>query len=171
MRFQALMRRFGGLIVSAALVLSTGCFYHFAGGGLPPHIHTIAIGAFDNQTASPEIPKELYDQMHRELQRRLGVRDAPTDRADAVVRGVIQSYDADVPVGFSATSAQAASARRHLEITIEIEIVDQSNGRVLYTNKALRQGADYDERGEANGRQEAITKMVQQIVEGVQSNW
>ncbi len=165
------MRRFGGLIVSAALVLSTGCFYHFAGGGLPPHIHTIAIGAFDNQTASPEIPKELYDQMHRELQRRLGVRDAPTDRADAVVRGVIQSYDADVPVGFSATSAQAASARRHLEITIEIEIVDQSNGRVLYTNKALRQGADYDERGEANGRQEAITKMVQQIVEGVQSNW
>lgn len=165
------MRRFGGLIVSAAVVLSTGCFYHFAGGGLPPHIHTIAIGAFDNQTASPEIPKELYDQMHRELQRRLGVRDAPTDRADAVVRGVIQSYDADVPVGFSATSAQAASARRHLEITIEIEIVDQSNGRVLYTNKALRQGADYDERGEANGRQEAITKMVQQIVEGVQSNW
>ena len=165
------MRRFGGLIGSAALVLSTGCFYHFAGGGLPPHIHTIAIGAFDNQTASPEIPKELYDQMHRELQRRLGVRDAPTDRADAVVRGVIQSYDADVPVGFSATSAQAASARRHLEITIEIEIVDQSNGRVLYTNKALRQGADYDERGEANGRQEAITKMVQQIVEGVQSNW
>ncbi|MGE5730699.1 MAG: LPS assembly lipoprotein LptE [Gemmatimonas sp.] len=165
------MRRFGGLIVSAALVLSTGCFYHFAGGGLPPHIHTIAIGAFDNQTASPEIPKELYDQMHRELQRRLGVRDAPTDRADAVVHGVIQTYDADVPVGFSATSAQAASARRHLEITIEIEIVDQSNGRVLYTNKALRQGADYDERGEANGRQEAITKMVQQIVEGVQSNW
>ncbi|HMA24422.1 MAG TPA: LPS assembly lipoprotein LptE [Gemmatimonadaceae bacterium] len=159
------------MIVSAAVVLSTGCFYHFAGGGLPPHIHTIAIGAFDNQTASPEIPKELYDQMHRELQRRLGVRDAPTDRADAVVRGVIQSYDADVPVGFSATSAQAASARRHLEITIEIEIVDQSNGRVLYTNKALRQGADYDERGEANGRQEAITKMVQQIVEGVQSNW
>src|SRR5512146_984590 len=161
MRFQRSMRRFGGLIGSAAFLLLTGCFYHFAGGGLPPHIHTMAIGAFDNQTASPEIPKELYDQMHKELQRSLGVRDAPSDRADAVVRGVIQSYDADVPIGFSATSAQAASARRHLQITIEIEIVDQSNGHVLYTKKGLRQEADYDERAEANGRQQAIAKMVQ----------
>jgi hypothetical protein len=87
------------------------------------------------------------------------------------VRGVIQSYDADVPVGFSSSTAQATTARRHLQITIEIEIVDQSNGHVLYTNKSLRQEADYDERSEANGREQAITKMVQQIVEGVQSNW
>jgi len=171
MRFQALMRRFGGLIGSLAFLFLTGCFYHFAGGGLPPHIHTMAIGAFDNQTASPEIPKELYDHMHRELQRRLGVRDAPTDRADAVVKGIIRSYDADVPIGFSATTAPATRARRHLQITIEIEIVDQSNGHVLYTNKSLRQEADYDERAEANGREQAITKMVQQIVDGVQSNW
>jgi hypothetical protein len=42
---------------------------------------------------------------------------------------------------------------------------------VLYTNKSLRQEADYDERAEANGREQAITKMVQQIVDGVQSNW
>jgi hypothetical protein len=88
-----------------------------------------------------------------------------------VVRGTIQSYDADVPIGFSASTAQAASARRHLQITIEIEIVDQSNGHVLYSSKALRQEADYDERAEATGREQAITKMVQQIVEGVQSNW
>jgi len=99
------------------------------------------------------------------------VRDAPTDRADAVVRGVIQSYDADVPVSFSATTAQATSARRRLQITVEIEITDQANGRVLYSNKALRQEADYAERAEQDGRQQAITKLVQQVVEGVQSNW
>ena len=40
--------------------------------------------------------------MRRELQRRLGVRDAPQDRADALVRGSISGYDADVPVAFSA---------------------------------------------------------------------
>ena len=165
------MRRLGGLIGSAALVLLSACMYGFAGGGLPPHIRTIAVGTFDNQTASPDIPKELYDSMHRELRKRLGVRDAPTDRADAVVRGVIQSYDADVPVGFSATTAQATSARRRLQITVEIEITDQANGRVLYSNKALRQEADYAERAEQDGRQQAIAKLVQQVIEGVQSNW
>src|SRR5581483_7765108 len=81
-------RRFSvGTICSVALVLATGCIYSFAGGGLPPHIHTMSIGTFDNQTASPDLPKELYDQFHRELQRRLGVRDAPSDRADALVKG------------------------------------------------------------------------------------
>jgi hypothetical protein len=46
--------------------------YSFAGGGLPSHIHSMAIATFENQTASPDIPKELYDEMRRELQRRLG---------------------------------------------------------------------------------------------------
>src|SRR2546423_1679357 len=96
------MPRFGVLIGSLMVCSLTGCFYSFAGGGLPPNIHTMAIVTFDNQTPVPEVPKELYDQMRKELLRRLGVRDAPQERADALVHGVIASYDADVPVGFSA---------------------------------------------------------------------
>jgi hypothetical protein len=165
------MRRSGGLIGRFSLLLLTGCIYSLAGGGLPPNIHTMAISTFDNQTSSPDVTKELYDQMHAELQRKLGVRDAPAERADAVVRGVIQTYDADVPVGFSANPQQALTARRHLAITVEISIVDQSNGHVLYTNKALRGESDYNERAEADGRKQAIEKLVQQIVDGVQSNW
>jgi hypothetical protein len=165
------MRRFGGLIVSLSVLCLTGCFYSFAGGGLPPNIHTMAISTFDNQTASPDLPKELYDTMHRELQKRLGVRDAPSDRADALVKGTISAYEADVPVGFSANPQQAVSARRRLQITIDVEIIDQSNGRPLFTKQALREEADYNERAEAEGRQQAIDKLVQQIIDGVQSNW
>jgi hypothetical protein len=165
------MRRLGIWIVSAALLPLTGCLYSFAGGGLPPHIHTMSIVTFDNQTASPDIPKELFDTMHRELERRLGVRDAPRERADALVHGVIQSYDADVPVSFSADPNKAVTARRRLQITLEVEIVDQSNGHVLYENKGLREEADYAERAEAQGRAQAIGKIVDKIVQGVQSNW
>jgi hypothetical protein len=169
------MHRFGVWIARVAsivvVVSANGCMYSFAGGGLPPHIRSMAIATFENQTASPDLPKELYDQMHRELQRRLGVRDAPSDRADALAHGSIQTYDADVPVSFSANPQQAVTARRHLAITIDVEIVDQSNGHVLYANKALREESDYAERAEADGRQKAIEKLVQRIIEGVQSNW
>jgi hypothetical protein len=149
----------------------TGCFYSFAGGGLPQHIHTMSIATFDNQTPSPDIPKEMFDQMHKDLERRLGVRDAPRERADSYVHGVIQSYDADVPVSFSANPQQAVTARRRLQITVEVEIIDQSNGHVLYENKALREEADYAERAEPEGRAQAIAKIVDNIVQGVQSNW
>jgi len=153
------------------MVPLTGCFYSFAGGGLPQHIHTMAIATFENQTPSPDIPKELIDQMHKDLERRLGVRDAPRERADSYVHGVIQSYDADVPVAFSANPQQAVTARRRLQITVEVEIIDQSNGHVLYENKALREEADYAERAELEGRAQAIAKIVDKIVQGVQSNW
>jgi len=165
------MRRFGVLISSLLVCALSGCIYSFAGGGLPPNIHTMAIVTFDNQTPVPEVPKELYDQMRKELQKRLGVRDAPQERADALVHGVISSYDADVPVGFSANPQQAVTARRHLQLTIDVEILDQSNGHVLYSNKSLRGEADYAERAEQEGRTQAIAKIVQTIVEGVQSKW
>lgn len=166
-----MIRRFGGLLLSLAVLAQTGCLYGFAGGGLPPNIHTVALATFDNQSASPDIPKELYDELHKQLQHRLGLRDAPSDRADCAVKGTIASYDADIPVGFNANPNQALTSRRRLQITVEIEIVDQSNGKVLYSNKALRQEADYDEGAEAKGRQDAVQKLVQTVIEGVQSNW
>jgi Lipopolysaccharide-assembly len=165
------MRRFGVLFGSLALLSLASCMYSFAGGGLPANIGTMAIAPFDNQTTSPDLTKELYDQMHAELQKRLGVRDAPRERADALAHGTIVSYDADIPVSFSANPQQAVTARRRLQVTIEVEIIDQSNGHVLYQNKSLREEADYAERAESDGRKQAISKLVQKIIEGVQSNW
>ncbi|HEY7237076.1 MAG TPA: LPS assembly lipoprotein LptE [Gemmatimonadaceae bacterium] len=131
----------------------------------------MAVLPFDNQTTSPEVQRELLDAMHRELQRRLGVRDASESRADAIVRGVIDAYDVDVPVAVSANPSTAVSARRRLQITIDVEIVEQSNGRVLFQRKGLRGDGDYDERAEAAGRTKAIEKIVNDIVEGAQSQW
>src|SRR5947209_8873560 len=170
------MLRFGArfnLLISLPLVLG-GCFgihYGFAGGGLPSNIRTMAVLPFDNQTTSPEVQRELLDAMRRELQRRLGVRDASENRADAVVRGIISAYDADVPVAVSSNPSQAVTARRRLQLTIDVEIVEQANGRVLFQRKGLRGEGDYDERAEPEGRKKAIDKIVNDIVEGAQSQW
>ena len=42
---------------------------------------------------------------------------------------------------------------------------------MIYANKALRGEADYAERAELEGREVAIAKIVQSIIEGVQSKW
>jgi hypothetical protein len=131
----------------------------------------MAVLPFDNQTTSPEIQRELLDTMRRELQRRLGVRDAAENRADAVVRGVISAFDVDVPVAVSANPSQAVTARRRLQVTIDVEIVEQANARVLFQRKGMRGEGDYDERAEAEGRRQAINKIVNDIVEGAQSQW
>jgi len=167
------MRRSGSWLVSLALAFAAGCGirYGFSQGGFPPHIRTIAILPFDNETSSPDISKELFDEMHSELKKRLGVRDAPQERANAIVRGKIRAYDADVPVGFSASPNTSLTARRQVQVTIDISITDQSNGRVLLQQNAMTEHAEYAERAEAEGRKTAIKRLVNAIVEKAQSQW
>ena len=146
--------------------------YGFAGGGLPSHVRTMAIVPFDNETATPELQKEILEAMRKELQSRLGVRDAPEERADALVRGVVRTYDADVPVGYAAgQTQQAVTSRRKLQLTVDVTILDQTNGKTLWEKKGLRAEGEYAERDEINGRREAIKRIVNDIVEGAQSQW
>ena len=155
------------------MVLLAGCGvrYGFSEGAFPSHVRTMAILPFDYQTPSPELQSELFDEMRKELQRRLGVRDAPQERAHALVRGTISAYDADVPVAFSADASQAVSARRRLQITVDVEILDQTTGKILWQRKGLRGEGEYAERAEPDGRKMAISKIVNGIVEGAQSQW
>jgi hypothetical protein len=110
--------------------------------------------------------------MRKELQSRLGVRDAPQERADALVRGVVRAYDVDIPVGFNANAAQpVVTSRRKLQITLDVQIIDQTNGKTLWEKKSLRVEGEYAERDEPAGRKEAIKRVVNDIVEGAQSQW
>src|SRR3954471_17886151 len=71
------MHRSGARLVLLLTSLPlTGCLYHFAGGGLPPHIKSVAVLPFDNETPQPTLQRELYDLMRRDVENRLGLREA-----------------------------------------------------------------------------------------------
>jgi len=160
-----------GLLALLFTATLTGCLYGFAGGGLPTHIRTVAVMPFDNETATPELPRELQEALRQGMQARLGLRDAPEERASAVVRGTITRYELDIPVGFSANPNQATSARRRLRVLVDIEIVDQVTGKVLWQKTGVSAEGEYADRGEAEGRKQAIERIVTEIIEGAQSQW
>jgi hypothetical protein len=158
--------------VVAALALAAGAScYTFAGGGLPQDIRTAAILPFDNETAQPDLPRELQEALREGLQSRLGLRDAPEDRANALVRGKVTRYEVDIPVAFSANPAQATSARRRLRVQVDIEIVNQVTGRVLWSRTGMQAEGEYAERQEAAGRKQAIDRIVNDVIDGAQSQW
>ncbi|MBC7844688.1 MAG: hypothetical protein H7099_20440 [Gemmatimonadaceae bacterium] len=157
-------------MIGVALSLS-GCVYGFAGGGLPPSVRTIAIIPFDNQTPSAELQQEFMARLRRELRTRLGVREAGESQASAVVRGIITRYEPDIPIAFSSDRTQSVAARRKLQLTVDIEIYDQVAGRVLWSRKGMSAEGEYAERDESNGRRLAIEKLVNDVIEGAQSQW
>lgn len=174
-RLTARARRLAAAIGLAAVALQSGACrfspYRFAGGGLPGNIRTVAILPFDNQTSTPDLQNDLFTAMRETLQSRLNLRDASEARADAIVRGSIVKYDIDVPIGFSADPRQNASTRRQLQLVIDVAIIDQASGRTLLERKGLAAKGEYAERNEVDGRRQAITKIVNDIVEGAQSQW
>lgn len=156
-------------VVLAAAV--SACAYGFSGGGLPTHVRTVAVLPFANETASPEITREFTEALREGLSKRLGLRDASEDKASAIARGTIVKYEIDVPVAYSANPAQATATRRRLQVVVDVELFDTVTGKTIWQKKAITGEGEYSERFEAEGRKQAISRIVNEVIEGAQSQW
>lgn len=166
------MRPLRLLLVALLSLTGTGCLYGFAGGGLPPHVKTVAVLPFENETALPELQGELSEVLRGTFASRLGLRESGEERANAVVRGTITGFDPDAPVAFSADPQRQSNAvRRRLTVSVDVEVVDQVTGRTLWQRKGITAEGEYSEGGERQGRRQAIERIVNDILEGVQSQW
>ena len=165
------------LVVAALLgtVLLSGCLYSFRAGSFPPpYIKTIAVEPFDNQTDRFEVTGELHEQLLKDLPSALGIRTAGADVADAVVKGTIERYAVAAPNYRAGASGQQPQVlQRQVTISVKVQIIDQVHNVVLWEDSGVvgqGQFADATQTEEV-GRQEAITALVQKIVDGAQSNW
>ncbi len=160
--------------VLAAVIAAAGCNYSFQAGSFPPpHVRTIAIEPFDNESERFEVASELYDELVRSLPSALGVRQAGLESADAVVRGSVTRYDVQAPNYRAGAGGQPAEVlQREVRISISVQIVDRVENVILWeSNSETAQGLFAEGAPEEEGRRAAIELLVQAIVDGAQSNW
>ena len=163
--------RVAGVAVCLALA---GCNYSFRAGSFPPpHVRTIAIEPFANETTRFELSAELYDELLRNLPSALGIRTAGADVADAIVRGSINRYDVVAPNYRAGQAGQAATVlQRQVNISVSVEIIDLVQNVVLWESNSVTALGEFPEGSpEDGGRLRAIELLVQEIVDGAQSNW
>jgi len=162
-------RRF--LLSAVPCALYAVSCYKFTGGALPSDVKTVAVIPFENETTSSELPLELAEALREGLERRLGLRVATEDKADVVLRGKIRRYDADVPATVSADRQRSTVARRRLTIGLDIQLVNQRSGAILWQKAGMSADGEYGEGAEASGRKQAVERIVADVVEGAQSQW
>lgn len=151
--------------------LASGCLYGFRGGGLPGHIRSVAVLPFDNRTGEPALTQEVFEAIRDAVERRLGLRPAPEASADAIVRGEIVRYDPDIPLSYQSGEGRVEVTRRRVQVTVNVEILDQRLGRTLWQRNGLAVDGEYQPPQEAEGRRTALAKLVADVVEGAQSQW
>ena len=166
------MRRIPGLLLSCSAASLAGCLYGFAGGGLPPGIKTVAVLPFENLTPEPTLTQEINRAVREAVESRLGLRQAGEAQADAVVRGTIQRYEPDVPIAFGSDQEKGVQvSRRKVQITVNVQIMDQKQNKVLWERQGLMVEGDYEPNREADGRKKALDRLITNIVDGAQSQW
>ena len=169
-RRRSSLPRCGAVAASVASLWLAGCLYGFAGGGLP-NIKTVAILPFDNDTPEPALTQEVATAVQQAIEGRLGLRAAGEASADAVVRGRIARYDADLPLTVQTGTGQVNVTRRQIQITVDVTIVDQREGKTLWQRQGLTVTGEYQPPQEVDGRKIALDKLVSEIVDGAQSQW
>ncbi len=166
-------QRIGLRLTFVALLAVTGCNYSFRSGSFPEHIRTVAILPFDNDTNRFELTQEIHDELLRALPSALGVTNAGEDIADAVIRGRIVRYDMTAPLFRAGQQGDRVDVlQRQVNIRVEVELIDLVENVILWDDRGLStQGQYLEGEPEEIGRIEAIELLVQQIVDGAQSNW
>lgn len=170
LRFRPIL---GTFIASAALV-AAGCYGFQGGGGFPSDIRTMYIEPFENQTVQVELDQLLFRKLQDRLPRELGTRPAGEENADAIVRGRILNYD-DVSQNYRPGQAggNIDVLTYQVSITVAVEIVDVKRNLILWDSNSLVGRGEYrrDTQKDTDGREIALNHILQQIIDGAQSQW
>ncbi len=171
-------RRAGiSLLATLALLAAAGCNYGFrGGGGFPASVRTVYIAPFDNETPQFQVSTELFQAMMDRVPRALGVKPGGEQVADAVIRGKVVRYD-DSAQNYragSATSSQTPQVvQNQVQIAVSVQIIDTKRNVVLWESSSLVGKGDYqpDKQDDSVGRKVAVADLVQQMIDGAQSQW
>jgi hypothetical protein len=164
-----LRRLCGVAAVSLTALGPAACIYGFAGGTLP-NVKTVAILPFENDTPEPALTQEVSEAVRQAFEGRLGLRVAPEASADALVRGRIARYDPDVPISLLPGQGEVTVTKRKVQLAVDVEILNQREGTTVWRRQVLVDG-EYIPGRETEGRKIALDKLVNEIVDGAQSQW
>lgn len=170
-------RIFGGLARPSALLFAlalAGCNYGFTGGGgLPDTIRTIYIAPFDNRTDQPELDPQVNRALSEQLPRALGLRPAPERTADLVVRGSIMRYDDQASSYRPGQQGNIDVQQHQVQITLAIQLIDVKQNLIRYESQSVSGRGEYRPASQSTevARTLALRQVIQQIVDGAQSQW
>ncbi|MBI3399166.1 MAG: LptE family protein [Deltaproteobacteria bacterium] len=130
------------LLTTCCLLLTvlTACGYRIAGkgGNMPGNITTLSIPFLKNQTQKPDVETVVTTALVDEFVKS-GIVRVVEENPEAVLRGAVKSYDL-TPVSFSRNDV---IQEYRLTIKLEISLVRNSDGKVLWEDKYVTDYEDF----------------------------
>lgn len=117
----------------------SACGYRFAGGGsLPAGITSISVKMFENRTAETGVENIITNDLIYEFTRHEQVVVAGSDKADAILTGVVQSISERT----ISHRGEYTSNERRVVLNMDLRLTHKSGG-VIWSAKAVSENEAY----------------------------
>ncbi len=162
------------LILSAIIFSSIhfiGC-YSFTGASVPPHLHTIAIPLFDDQSGSgePGLREKLTNNLIEKFRQDNSLEIADKTNADSILEGIIVAMT-DQP---QVVAAGETVSKSRITVTVKVTYQDMKLKKKVW-EKNFSQWADYLLSGGLIERDASIStaneKLCEDILLQTVTNW
>ena len=159
-------------VMIISLVGWAGCAYSFTGSSVPPHLKTIAIPLFDDQSGfgEPNLRENFTNKLISLFQQDNSLEISERTHADCILEGAIVAVRDDPAV----VAGGEAVTKRRMTITVKASFQDMQLKKKVW-EKELSNWGDYEiTSGPAqrqSGIDEAIRKLAEDILIETVSGW
>jgi hypothetical protein len=160
------------LLATIAVFAVGGCgVYTFSGSTLPGHIKTVDIPLFANQSLMPDVADGISSELTRRV---LGgnVLKIVSRNGDATINGTVRSYD-NREYFYSINQPRTADVSDYaVTVVVDVDFVDNKSGQSIYKGAITGRGVyKVATEKESDGRQRAMTDVVDQIMQNSVQGW
>jgi len=149
------------------LLLATGlagCTYSFTGSSVPPHLKTVSIPLFDDQSnsAEPTLREDITNRLIERFRQDNSLEVSDQGGSDAVLEGTIASLTDQPTVVTAGESVQKA----RITITVSATFRDMKLKKTLFDRNFTSWG-EYDIGADPAIRMEALTTAIEKLTEDI----
>jgi len=161
----------------AFLALSAGaCAYSSSPGLLPPHLKTVVIPVFENTTTEYTLEQEITNAVIARFVEDNHLRVVDQRNANASIIGKVVTYRNSV---FGISTEEALAQEYRVTIVVDVTFKDLVKNREIWHDSYLVKTANYyvqdvpgqTAKTELDGRQEAISKIADEILSRSIESW
>ena len=164
------------LFALGAVALATamaGCANYRLGTTLPPHLKSICVETFANQTVEPNIESRITSSVRRQFQRDGQLKIADANSADIILHGILTSYEVS-PLLYERKSPNTTRTYK-AAIVCQLEAVERATGKVL-ASTSVSGDITFPAAGDVvtarRNSLDAVAKdLAQEVVDAVVSAW
>lgn len=152
------------LVVCCSLFIAACGVYSFTGSSVPPHLKTIAIPLFDDQSGSgePGLREEVTNKLIAQFTRDNSLEIADKNTADSILEGIILPFRDEVAV----VERGETVSKRRVTVTIRAKYQDMKLRKTVW-EKSFSNWGDYEIGADAVQRKQALATAIDKLTEDI----